>query len=43
MRKVVRRGNFTSVENLEERLRQFLDYSSLLNNLVEIGLYENRA
>lgn len=29
MRKVVRRGNFTSVENLEERLRQFLDYYNI--------------
>jgi len=26
MRKVVRRGNFPSVENLEDKLRQFLDY-----------------
>lgn len=26
MRKVVRRGNFSSVENLEDKLRQFLDY-----------------
>lgn len=26
MRKVVRRGNFRSVENLEDKLRQFLDY-----------------
>ncbi len=26
MRKVVRRGNFPAVENLEDKLRQFLDY-----------------
>ncbi|MGB2692173.1 MAG: hypothetical protein WBB48_01470 [Thermodesulfobacteriota bacterium] len=26
MRKVVRRGNFPSVENLMDKLRQFLDY-----------------
>jgi len=26
MRKVVRRGNFPSVDNLEEKLKEFIDY-----------------
>ena len=29
MRKVIRRGNFTSVANLEEKLRAFLSYHNL--------------